>query len=228
MLSLRILLLAPLALLVMALLFWLMQWMIKPGDVVTVEREELPGVEIVRVEEDKPPSERPDNAPESSPPPPPPAPPALTRPDLPSFSVPVPSVPAISNVAAPLSFAGSGQSLADGSFGGFAGGSGRGGDGFGTGSGFQGRQLIPLSTARPMMPKWACEQKIKGWVEVIFAVLPNGRVRDVRIIDAQPRGVYETTAIESVSDWIYEPTRRAREVKQRIEMDPADCAFDYR
>lgn len=227
--SLRFALLLPLSLLVIIALFWLMQWMIAPGEVVRVERQELPGVEIVRVEEEKDPSENPDNSPASSPPPPPPTPPSLQRPDLPSFSVPAPEAPSVSDVTAPLDFSAS-QSLADGQFGGFVGGSGQGaGDGYGSGKGFKGRELVPLSTARPMMPEWACEQEIEGWVEVVFTVMPSGRVRDVRIIDAEPKGVYETTAIKSVSEWIYDSGgKRAREVKQRIEMDPADCAFDYR
>lgn len=226
--TLRLSILLPIALLIVAALFWLMQWMIEPGEVVRVEREELPGINIVKVEKEKPDTPSANAAAESTPPPPPPAPPAMQRPDLPSFSVPTPTAPSVSNVAAPLSFSG-GQSLSQGQFGGFAGGTGSGGGGgHGSGRGFEGRELIPLSTARPMMPKWACEQEIEGWVEVIFTVMPNGRVRDVRIIDAEPKGVYETTAIQSVSNWIYEQGSRAREVKQRIEMDPAECAYDYR
>lgn len=226
--SLRLALLLPLSILVIIALFWLMQWMITPGEVVRVERQEMPGIDIVRVEEEEP-AENPDNSPASSPPPPPPAPPALQRPDLPSFSVPAPESPSLSDVTAPMDFSGD-QSLTDGQFGGFGSGSGQGagGEGFGSGSGFKGRELVPLSTARPMMPEWACKQEIEGWVEVIFTVMPNGRVRDVRIIDAEPKGVYETSAIKSVSEWIYESSSRAREVKQRIEMDPAECAFDYR
>jgi outer membrane biosynthesis protein TonB len=78
------------------------------------------------------------------------------------------------------------------------------------------------------MPEWACKQGIKGWVEAVFTVLPNGRVQDVKIIDAQPRGVYEIAAIESISNWIYAETDRAMEVKQRVPMDPADCAYNWR
>lgn len=224
---LRFPMLLPLALLIVCALFWLMQWMIRPGEIITVEPEELPGVEIVRIEEEDPQREQADMRPESSPPPPPPAPPALARPDLPSLNVPVPSTPELSEVAVPLSFAGA-RSMSGSAFGGFAGRGQGAGDGWGTGRGFVGRELIPLSTARPMMPEWACEQEIRGWVEVVFTVMPNGRVRDVRIIDAEPRGVYEESAIASVSNWIYSSNPRAREVKQRVEMDPADCAFDYR
>ena len=111
-------------------------------------------------------------------------------------------------------------------FGGFA--RGAGAEGWGRGQGFKGRELVPLSTARPQMPEWACKQKIKGWVEAVFTVLPTGRVQDVKIVDAQPRGVYEVAAIESISNWIYATSDQAREVKQRVPMDPADCAYYWR
>jgi protein TonB len=57
--------------------------------------------------------------------------------------------------------------------------------------------------------------------------MPNGRVRDVRIVDAQPRGVYEAAAIESISNWIYNETKQARQVDQRVDMDPADCQYNW-
>ncbi|MFP5306297.1 MAG: energy transducer TonB [Gammaproteobacteria bacterium] len=85
-----------------------------------------------------------------------------------------------------------------------------------------------MSTARPQMPEWACKQGIRGWVEVVFTVLPTGKVTNVRLIDADPRGVFEAAAIESVAHWIYESYPKAREVKQRVEMDPADCAYNWR
>jgi periplasmic protein TonB len=217
---------AALALIVVFCLFWLMQWMIAPPDAPLAERREVPGVELVRVEPERDRSQEQLSL-DEAPPPPPPTPPALARPDLPTMSVPAPSTVAMGDVSVPLSFAGGG-SISGSSFGGFARGTGAGGDGFGRGQGFRGREFIPLSTARPRMPQWACDQKIKGWVEVVFTVMPNGRVRDVKIVDADPKGVYEATAIESISNWIYESHSRAREVKQRVEMDPADCAFDWR
>lgn len=113
-------------------------------------------------------------------------------------------------------------------FGGFAGaGSGGSAASYAKGTSFVGKTLIPLSTARPQMPEWACKQKIKGWVEVVFVVLPSGRVQNVKIVDAEPRGVYEAAAIESVSNWIYATSKRAREVKQRVQMNPEDCEYNY-
>ena len=62
---------------------------------------------------------------------------------------------------------------------------------------------------------------------MVFTVLPSGKVSDVRIVDAEPRGVFEAAAIESVSHWIYASSKEAREVEQRVEMDPADCAYNW-
>lgn len=216
------------ALLVVLALFLLMAWLIRapqgPDDLMRVLEE----VEVVRAtpEEEPPPDFA---SPDAAPPPPPAAPPALARPDLPSISVPaLTAVPLdVGAVALPTRLAGSSLKLgSSGAFGGFAG-SGRGGDGYGTGKGFKGRPLVPLSTARPQMPEWACQQGIHGWVEVVFTVLPTGKVTDVRLIDADPRGVFEAAAIESVANWIYQSHERAREVKQRVEMDPADCAYNW-
>jgi protein TonB len=165
--------------------------------------------------------------PEPPPPPPPPVPvpPESGASGLPALAAPVAGP--VSNIQIPVQIAGGG-SLTGAGFGGFARGSGAGAGTYGRGQGFSGKPLIPLSTARPQMPEWACKQKIKGWVEAVFTVLPSGRVQDVKIIDAQPRGVYEVAAIESISHWIYAETDRAAEVKQRVPMDPADCAFNWR
>ena len=233
-------LLAPLAgLLAVLLLFAFLHWAITPREFIAVaEGESIEGVQIVKVtpqaDEPEPP------LPENAPPPPPDAPPSLARPDLSASAAPaltnmaIDAGPVTVNVGS-VTGAGAGLGglggLASGlgsGFGGFAGGGGGGGGkGFATGKGFEGKPLVPLSTARPQMPDWACKQKIKGWVEVVFTVMPTGRVQDVKIVDANPRGVYEAVAIESVTNWIYAPYKNAREVKQRVPMDPEDCAFNY-
>ena len=238
---LRWLLLVPIAAFIVVLMVVMMRWLIwsphlegPPGD------EALPVSQIVKAEEQKPPE--PDDAaaklPELAPPPPPDAPPSLARPNLPTIagpSIPIvaPNV-AVANIGVGDVNLGIGMGLGkSGTFGGFAGGGGSGNGGGGGGGGgrgdggFKGRVLVPLSTARPQMPPWACKQKIRGWVEVVFVVRADGQVENVRIVDAQPRGVYEAAAIESVSNWIYPKGGKAAEVKQKVEMDPADCAYNY-
>jgi periplasmic protein TonB len=196
-----------------------------PGEPAANE-DQVATVSLVSQEEETAEDEPP--PPELEPPPPPP--PVAVAPETGASGLPALAAPTagpVSNIQIPVKIAGGG-SLTGSGFGGFARGSGTGAGTYGRGKGFSGKPLIPLSTARPQMPEWACKQNIKGWVEAVFTVLPTGRVQDVKIVDAQPRGVYEVAAIESISNWIYAETDSAREVKQRVPMDPADCAFNWR
>lgn len=213
------------------LLFWWMYQLIQPkthGGGVRV----LDNVEVVapRPQRDEPPEQALANAPA----PPPDAPPALARPDLPALSSAMATAPIDAGpISVPVTLGATGLSLTGASgFAGFAGrgggSGGGGGGGNGTGQGFKGKPLVPLSTARPQMPDWACKQKIRGWVEVVFTVLPNGHVTNVKLVDANPRGVFEAAAIESISNWIYDSGSNAREVKQRVEMNPEDCVYNWK
>jgi len=103
-----------------------------------------------------------------------------------------------------------------------------GGGGGGGGQGFVGKELIPLSTARPQIPEWAYKRGIEGWVECIFTVMPNGHVTDVKIVDAQPKGVFEAAAVESISNWIYAEYPKARQVKQKVEFKLSDFQFNWK
>lgn len=65
-------------------------------------------------------------------------------------------------------------------------------------------EVVPFNTRRPNVPDVAWENKISGWVLVAFTVTPDGRTRDVRVLDARPRGVFEEKVISAVEDWRYE------------------------
>lgn len=220
------------ALFIVISLFLLMQQMMHAPLIEGPEGiEVIENVELVEVEKEETPEEQLARL-ESLPPPPPAAPSGLS-PDTPDITAPaMPSVPLqASSIQMPVSLGAGGLSLgSSGTFSGFAGkGGGTGaGSGYGTGQGFKGAELIPLSTARPQMPDWACKQKIRGWVEVVFTVMPDGRVQNVKLVDADPRGVFEAAAVESISNWIYASSKKAREVKQRVPMNPEDCAYNWR
>jgi TonB family protein len=231
----RWLLLPVLGLLLTVVLFLLLGWIIRAPESDGYDAQHtLDAIRLARVE---PPSEPPPDPLQSlddAPPPPPAAPPALGRPDLPPLDVPSLAIDpvAVGNISVPVALGVTGLSLGKtGSFGGFGSGVGGSGSGDGLGGsgrgGWKGKPLVPLSTARPQMPDWACKQKIDGWVEAIFTVMPNGRVQDVKILDADPRGVFEAAAVESIANWIYEPTGKAAEVKQRVPMNHEDCAYNW-
>lgn len=64
-------------------------------------------------------------------------------------------------------------------------------------------EVVPYDTRRPNVPEVAWRNKIDGWVLVAFSVTPDGRTQKVRVLDANPRGVFEDTVIAAVSDWKY-------------------------
>jgi protein TonB len=205
--------------------FALIQWWLWAPREPAAQEQQVAYVDLVDEQQASPEDEVP-----PAPEPPPPPPPVAVEPESGVAGTPALAAPVhapIASIKIPVQVAGGG-SLTGAGFGGFARGSGSGAGTYGRGQGFTGKPLVPLSTARPQMPEWACKQRIKGWVEAVFTVLPSGRVQDVKIVDAQPRGVYEIAAIESISNWIYAETDRAMEVKQRVPMDPADCAYNWR
>ncbi|MDB5971773.1 MAG: Protein TonB [Hydrocarboniphaga sp.] len=233
---LRWLWLPPAALLITWLLFLLMVWAIRSREPANEPETIIEDVRVVQTRRDEHPPQDPMKTLQNAPPPPPAAPPALAQAAVPALAMPAITVSPvdIGTISLPTgSLAiGGGTSLgSSGSFGGFAG-SGGGGNGSGSGAGagggtWKGKPLVPLSTARPQMPEWACKQKLAGWVEAIFTVDPNGHVRDVKIVNAEPRGVFEAAAVESIGNWLYERTGKSAEVRQRVPMDPADCAYNY-
>jgi protein TonB len=85
------------------------------------------------------------------------------------------------------------------------------------------REIVPFGTRQPNIPEYAWKNKIDGWVLVTFTVNTNGKVTNVRVLDGQPRGVFDENVVAAVSDWIYDPADiQGRKVKvqltQRIEL----------
>ncbi|MBE9540291.1 MAG: TonB family protein [Proteobacteria bacterium] len=65
-------------------------------------------------------------------------------------------------------------------------------------------EVIPFNTRRPNVPKVAWQNKVNGWVLVAFSITAKGNTRDVRVLDANPKGVFEEKVIAAVEDWQYQ------------------------
>ncbi len=214
------------ALAVTLLLFLMMAWMIRapvgPG-LGTVP--DIENVRMIELEKDKPDEEEVPQPPTLAAMPSSPA--SLATPQLPALTN-MTALPMDATISVPVNMSGSGFSLGAGAFSGFGKGAGAaGGGGAGAGQGFAGKELIPLSTARPQIPEWAFKRGIEGWVECTFTVMPNGHVRDVKIIDANPKGVFEAAAVESISNWIYAEHAKARQVKQKVDFKLSDFQYNW-
>lgn len=64
-------------------------------------------------------------------------------------------------------------------------------------------EVIPYDTRKPNVPEVAWQNKISGWVLVAFRVTGDGTTTDVRVMDANPRGVFEEKVVAAVEDWRY-------------------------
>ncbi len=59
--------------------------------------------------------------------------------------------------------------------------------------------------ADPVYPAAALQNRIEGWVELMFTITESGAVSDVEVVDAQPRGIFESAATQAVGNWRYRP-----------------------
>jgi len=64
-------------------------------------------------------------------------------------------------------------------------------------------EVVPIGTRMPNVPELAWKNKINGWVLVAFNVQSNGRTHNIRVLDANPRGIFEEKVIAAVEDWMY-------------------------
>jgi protein TonB len=64
---------------------------------------------------------------------------------------------------------------------------------------------VLLRNVPPRYPTTAVRANQEGWVEVAFTITPEGTVDDVKVLDAEPRHVFDRAATEAVSRWKYQP-----------------------
>jgi TonB family protein len=71
----------------------------------------------------------------------------------------------------------------------------------------------------PEFPREARVKALDGWVDVQFLVLPDGSVSDVSVVGADPAGVFETSAMDAVRKWKYQPVMRdGKPINQRARV----------
>lgn len=68
--------------------------------------------------------------------------------------------------------------------------------------------LTLLTSVQPVYPVDALKNSTQGSVELEFTVAETGEVRDISVRTAYPPGVFETAAINALSQWRYQPVLR--------------------
>lgn len=67
------------------------------------------------------------------------------------------------------------------------------------------RDVIPLVRINPEYPSRAQQRGIEGWVQVSFTITPAGTVADQKVVDADPKGLFERAALDAIARWKYNP-----------------------
>jgi protein TonB len=67
------------------------------------------------------------------------------------------------------------------------------------------RGVVCQVCLNPEYPPQAKDRGIEGWVIVQFTVTREGRAKDVVILDAQPKGLWDRETTRGVSNWRLQP-----------------------
>ena len=71
----------------------------------------------------------------------------------------------------------------------------------------------------PQFPQVAQQRGIDGWVDLQFLVGTDGAVGDLKVVGAQPVGIFEQAALDAVRRWRYQPVvRDGHTVSQRARV----------
>ena len=88
-------------------------------------------------------------------------------------------------------------------------------------------QLVAEIRVQPQYPRIAITRNVEGYVDVEFDINADGSTQNIRVIEANPEGVFENVSLRAVAKWRYRapmqdgkavPVRGHRE-RLRFEID---------
>jgi protein TonB len=78
------------------------------------------------------------------------------------------------------------------------------------------RDVIPLVRINPDYPPRALSRGIEGWVQVQFTITETGTVKDPKVVDSSPKGMFDEAAIKAILRWRYNPRVEGGVAMQRV------------
>ncbi len=66
-------------------------------------------------------------------------------------------------------------------------------------------EMLPLVNVTPQYPTRAASRGIQGWCQVSFTVTETGGVRDVVVVDAEPRNIFDSSSIRAAEKFKFQP-----------------------
>lgn len=76
--------------------------------------------------------------------------------------------------------------------------------------------LVVLSRVAPNYPNRARDRGIEGWVKLEIVVTPQGKVGEARVVDANPKHIFDQAALIAIRRWRFKPTYKdGQAIEQR-------------
>lgn len=66
-------------------------------------------------------------------------------------------------------------------------------------------EVMPLNDVRPDYPRHALQRGIEGFVKLAFTINRAGNVENIRVLEANPRNVFEREARRAAARWRFAP-----------------------
>ncbi|MEO6170574.1 MAG: energy transducer TonB [Lysobacter sp.] len=82
--------------------------------------------------------------------------------------------------------------------------------------------LRPLSTPAPAFPPQALRAGTSGEVQVEFTVGTDGSVTAARVVNAEPRRVFDRAALDAVQRWRFQPVSEPVTIRRTIGFNPGN------
>ncbi len=66
-------------------------------------------------------------------------------------------------------------------------------------------EVVPIVRIQPQYPRRALLEGIEGWVELSFTIMKDGSVAEVSVTDAEPKRLFNQSAIRALMRWKFRP-----------------------
>jgi len=73
------------------------------------------------------------------------------------------------------------------------------------GAGGADADVMPLVRVNPRYPPRAQARGVEGWVYLEFTITPQGTTTDIVVLDSDPKGYFERSAVNAVKKYKYKP-----------------------
>jgi len=65
--------------------------------------------------------------------------------------------------------------------------------------------VVPIVRIEPRYPREALLRGLEGWVQVEFTIDEDGRVSDAVVVAAEPKRIFDRSAVQAILRWKFKP-----------------------